>query len=269
MFRQIIAPVDFSPLSELGLRWAGALARCGDARLTVVYANPLNPPAYFTAGRVEELQVRHREETREAGEQLRRFASAALGPAAFEARVAQALPVDAILAAAEETGADLIVMGTHGRSGFNRFMLGSVAERVLHQSTIPVLTVRGDAERAPDIRSILCPVNDSAAGRSALAVAARLAECAGAKVTALHVVEPGGPPPPEGAQVIRQGDAAAEIVAAAAELPCDLLVIGTNRKLFYDATVLGTTTARVVRHAPCPVLTVVETGSARTREAEV
>ncbi len=259
MYRHILAPVDFSPLSGLGLRWANALARCGGAQLTVLYAAPFNPPPYFTSSRIEQLRDSHREEMREAGEQLRRFAASVLGEMAprTAVEVAQALPVDAILDAVDRAGADLVVMGTHGRSGINRVMLGSVAERVLRQSRVPVLTVRGDVERQPEVRNILCPLNGSVAAEQALAVAKGIAACAGAKIRAVHVQEPGGPAPPEGVEVLRGGDAAAEIVATAAEMSCDLLVIGACRRRFHDATVIGTTTARVVRHAPCPVLTVV------------
>lgn len=270
MYHHILAPVDFSPLSGLGLRWAGMLAHCGNARLTVLYANPFNPPPYFTSARMAQMEVRHREELREAEEQLQVFATSVLGPGGPSPaiRVVEALPVDAIMTVAEGTGADLIIMGTHGRSGFNRVMLGSVAERVLRESKVPVLTVRGDAERPPEVRHILCPMNGSPAARSAMNVANGIAACTSARVTAVHVLEPGAPPPPPGVQVVRQGNAAAEIVAASSELPCDLLVMGAHRRRFYDATVIGTTTARVVRHAPCPVLTVVVSEANQTSEAE-
>ncbi|HWQ56263.1 MAG TPA: universal stress protein [Bryobacteraceae bacterium] len=270
MYRHILAPVDFSPLSGLGLRWAGMLARCGNARLTVLYASPFDAPPYFTAARMAQMEVRHHEELREAEEQLRTFTTSVLGSdgPSTTIKVVEALPVDAIITVAEGTGADLIVMGTHGRSGFNRVMLGSVAERVLRQSSVPVLTVRGDVERPIQVRHILCPLDSSPAARSAMSMANGIAACTGANVTAVHVLEPGAPPPPAGVQVVRQGNAAAEIVAASAELPCDLLVMGARRRRFYDATVIGTTTARVVRHASCPVLTVVVSEANETREAE-
>jgi nucleotide-binding universal stress UspA family protein len=69
-----------------------------------------------------------------------------------------ALPADGILQLAALKNADLIVMGTHGRSGLNRWMLGSVAERVLRESPVPVLTVRSAPHET--IRRVLCPVHD-------------------------------------------------------------------------------------------------------------
>jgi len=176
-----------------------------------------------------------------------------------------------ILARAADAGAGLIVMGTHGRTGYNRWMMGSVAERVLRESPVPLLTVRGPS--GGTARRILCPVTDTKVSREALGVAAELAGCFGATLTALHVREPhavAAPPdlcvwmPAEERarcnvrEVVRHGDAAAEIVGLAAEEPFDLLVLGAPRRTFFDGLVLGTTTLRAVRHAPCPVQTVGE-----------
>ncbi len=163
-------------------------------------------------------------------------------------------------------------MGTHGRSGVNRLMLGSVAERVLRESEIPVLTVRGDAAAAvTPPKTILCPVNNTPAAREALSMAAHLARCFDGNILALHVKEGRAGQgigdlcawvPDEIRshctikELTREGDAAEEIVSLAKETPCDLLVIGARHRRFFDSTVLGSTTARVVRHAPCPVLTV-------------
>jgi nucleotide-binding universal stress UspA family protein len=182
------------------------------------------------------------------------------------------MPVDGVLRAAREAKVDLIVMGTHGRSGVNRLMLGSVAERVLRESEVPVLTVRGSTAAAmTPPKTILCPVNDTPAARAALSMAAHLAHCFDGNILALHVKESH---PGQGSgglrawvpdemrsrcdikELTREGDAAEEIVSLARETPCDLLVIGARHRRFFDSTVLGSTTARVVRHAPCPVLTV-------------
>jgi nucleotide-binding universal stress UspA family protein len=195
--------------------------------------------------------------------------------------VIEAAPAEAIRRSAEEAGADLVVMGTHGRSGFHRLMLGSVAERVLRESDVPVLTVRGGG---PPVRNILCPVNRSDAARGAFAAATELARLAGARLTALHVREPGAadsiedlcawlkPPQPVECQVReldRAGEAAREILKLASEQACDLLVVGSQHRRFFDSTVIGSTTARVVRHAPCPVLTVIAKGSGHTDEIPI
>src|SRR5574340_619134 len=259
MFRNILAPVDFSPLSAAGLRYAAEFARCTQARLTVLFANPFTPPPYFTQGKIAQMEEQYREGMREAEAQLHKFAEESVGEPRpdFGIQVVEALPVDGIMSAAANLGADLIAMGTHGRSGLNRFMLGSVAERVIREANIPVLTVRG-GEGRPHLRNILCPVAE-ALSPAAMATAALLKRCTGASLHILHVREPGAREPllPEGVDVIvREGDPAEQIVAASDD--CDLLVIGSRHRRFFDTTVIGSTTARVVRHARCPVLTVVE-----------
>jgi nucleotide-binding universal stress UspA family protein len=266
----VLCPVDFSDLSALALRYAVRLAGCLEAGVAVLYAEPFSPPPYFTPGQIASLESEFRESRRQAAGKLREFVAQALGPDApqVEIRIAEEAPADAIHRAAEELGAEAVVMGTHGRTGINRLMLGSVAERVLRESRIPVLTVRG-AERP--IRSILCPVNQTPAAREAAGLAAKLARCFGAQLTLAHVREPGSDSPavdpcslvPAGArsgcdirELTREGDAAREILALASESACDLLVVGAQHRPFFDATVIGATTARVVRHSPCPVLTV-------------
>ena len=270
--RQIIAPVDFSELSAHALRYAFMLASRWEAGLTAAYADPFTPPPYFTQHRLAALKLEFEQAKAESEEALREFVAAALGHAgrAVTVRVAEALPADGIHRMAAETAADLIVMGTHGRSGVNRFLLGSVAERVLRESSIPVLTVGARSSHPTGIREILCPVNDTPAARRALAWATALAARFGASVTALHVQEPAGAHPIEDLcawlpeqekractlrELHREGDAAGEIVAMSRESGCELLVLGSEHRAFFDSTVVGATVARVVRHARCPVLT--------------
>lgn len=275
--RHILAPVDFSELSALALQYADALSRCSGARITVLHASSFEAPPYFTQGQIEELRARLRAAQRQAERDLRDFVRKALGPEAAlpEVRVVEGRPTETILRTAAEIGADLIAMGTHGRSGWNRLMLGSVTERVLRESSIPVLTVRANAAPPPRplvIRHILCPVNDTAVARRALEHAAEMARCLDANLTLLHVDEGRKPdtiadlcawvPSEQRArcrirEVVRRGEAAREIIAQAAEEGCDILVIGAQHRRFFDSTVIGSTSVRVVRHAPCPVLTVI------------
>lgn len=278
--RHILCPVDFSELSALALRHAAALANCFQSHITVLYASRFVPPPYFTPGQIARLEREFRESEQQAQADLHEFIAATLGPQppAVDARIVDALPVEAIRRVAAETQADLIAMGTHGRSGINRLMLGSVTERVLRESHIPVLTVRGEGgpHQPAAIRRILVPVNNTEVARKALGVAAELARCFGAVLTLLHVNEPhpvspiadlcAWVPAAQRAQcqiqeVTREGVAAHEIIAHARQWPCDLLVIGAEHRRFFDSTVIGGTTVRVVRHAPCPVLTVIAESS--------
>lgn len=268
--KTILCPVDFSELSAHALRHAGMLAECASAKVVAVYADWFEAPAYFTAGRVEALQQQFRDAVGEAERSLKAFVNSTLGVRAVEVetRIVEALPVDGIRQLAADTGADLIVMGTHGRSGFNRWMLGSVTERVLREVPIPLLTVRA-APRGP-IRRILSALDGTGASRNAFALAIRLGACLHAEVAALYVQEDVSAPVPELCQwisdeerercsireVVRHGDPAAEIVALAAKEEFDLLVIGAPHRPFFEGLILGSTTLRAVRHAPCPVLAV-------------
>jgi len=144
----ILCPVDFSDLSAHALRYAAMLARRLNARITVVYAHSYSAPQYFTKANLDELESQFRESLREAEVELQEFTRRQTDYMDVDIRIVQVHPVDAIHKTAQDVGADLIVMGTHGRSGLNRLMLGSVAEGVLRESQVPVLTVRGDAAEA-------------------------------------------------------------------------------------------------------------------------
>lgn len=271
-FEIILVPVDFSEISAHALRTASMLAaRCGQAQIVAMYANWFEAPPYFTMGRLDELQKEFRESLQLAQDSLAAFVRSTLGDLAdaVQVRAMEALPADGIRQLAALKKADLIVMGTHGRSGLNRWMLGSVAERVLRESPVPVLTVRSAPRET--IRRVLCPVHDTELSRRALNFAAGLATCFDAGLTVLHVHEPSGSNPVSDLcswvpaeersrcsiqELVRQGDAAEEIVKLAAAEPYDMVVLGAARRRFFEGMILGTTTLRTVRHAPCPVLTV-------------
>ncbi len=267
----ILCPVDFSDVSAYALRYAAEVARCRDLPVIALHASWWEVPPYFTEARVAELQKEFRDSQRAAGHSLRAFVDSALEGAGKKVttRLVEALPADGILRAATDTAAGLIVMGTHGRSGWNRWTLGSVAERVLRESEIPVLTVRRDLQHP--IRQILCPVSDTPESGRALDMAAHFGACFGAVVTALHVHEPQATAPiaslcawiaPEQRthcqirELVHHGNAAEEILRVLSQENYDLLVVGAPRRRFFDGMTLGGTTLRAVRHAPCPVLTV-------------
>jgi len=276
VWKHILCPVDFSETSGLGLRYAGALARCSQSRLTVLYADRFEPPPYFTKSQIDQYAEQCRDCKAQAESRLHEFVDAEFGPNSIEieSQVDEGYAAESIIRISSKLNAGLIVMGTHGRSGLNRWTLGSVAERVLSDTQIPLLTVRPPMTPPPPslaIRNVLCPVDDTPAARGALAYATALGQCFAARVTVLHVREKGGshgiesldtwiPGPDRAGSELRpqyrEGEAAREVVAAASEPDCDLIVIGAHRRGFFGGKVLGTTTVRVVRHAPCPVLSV-------------
>ena len=186
---QILCPVDFSDTSQHALDHAAAIARWYNARLTLLYVFA-NFPVMDVPPLVLEAPDRERLMTA-----MRGMAAAVPREVPVDFRI-QAAPYihEEIVAQLGATDADLLVLGTHGRSGFQRLFLGSVTEKVIRKATCPTLVV---PPRAPHVaagapiqfRRILCPVDFSESSLDALAYAINMAEEADAKLTLLHVVE--------------------------------------------------------------------------------
>ena len=135
--RRIVHPTDFSELSRPAFELACALARDYGAKLVVLHVSP-PPPVGVVEGITVELPTGWEEQVRAQLDRIK--------PADTRVRVAHRMEQgDAareIVRAAAETKADLIVLGTHGRSGLARVLMGSVAEAVMRKAPCPVLTVR-------------------------------------------------------------------------------------------------------------------------------
>ena len=175
MYRRLLVPVDGSPTSLLGLRHALGLARDQGAVvrvLNVVDEMIMAPMADgYAVADMSSILDSMRETGRKALEEavaLGRDAKVKTEAAMLEARGHRVS--DVILAQAKKFGADLIVMGTHGRRGLNRLLLGSDAERVLRDASMPVLLVRqtGSARRKQGTKRKTAGRNPrtGAAGRS-------------------------------------------------------------------------------------------------------
>jgi nucleotide-binding universal stress UspA family protein len=197
-----------------------------------------------------------------------------------------------ILEEARTMPADLIVMGTHGRTGFTRMLLGSVTERVLRQAPCPVLTVPRKVKPtdAPPVQRILCPIDFSESSLRALRHAATVAREAEAELVVLHVIEllpeatvyghgivdigayddkfretararmaaaieDSVPESKTVTEVIAAGRPYKEILREADERRADLIVIGIQGRGSADLMLFGSTTQQVVRQATVPVLT--------------
>ncbi len=143
VFKRIVVPLDGSTMSEAVLPCVKSLAQACEAEVLLVrVAEPLRPAIYPYG--VALLEPIVREARAEANSYIQHIA-ATLNDAGLRvhADVIDALDVaNALLNYAETYGADLIAMSTHGRSGLNRWLLGSVADRVAHHSALPVLLVR-------------------------------------------------------------------------------------------------------------------------------
>lgn len=140
----ILHPTDFSESSEFAFRVACALARDYGARLVLLHVLP--PPMVVYAG--GPVPAETWPSSQEAKEKLRQLEGQAQR-VRVESQVMEGDPVDMILRAAEETSSSLIVMGTHGRTGLGRLLLGSVAELVIRKAPCPVLSAKPVPVREP------------------------------------------------------------------------------------------------------------------------
>lgn len=148
--RTILVAVDFGEASARAVALAATLASEFGAKLRAVHAERFEPPPYFTFEQIARLEAERRAGQTAAVHHLARFAGSA-GAATVDPVVVDGPPVEAILETA--AGADLIVMGTHGRRGPGRWWLGSVAERVVRAARIPVLVTRAASSPARDVFS--------------------------------------------------------------------------------------------------------------------
>ena len=225
---------------------------------------------------------------------LREFCRGAGGDVAVDLRVEQGDVGQEIVRCAESLPADMVVLGTHGLSGFDRWVLGSIAVKVVRTSPVPVLTIAppGDRSFVPTTRfqRLLCPIDLSPASREALRWSALLAQPNQARVTALHVVDwrPDLNAPHEADSdpaayrrhlqhearqrvqaavaevegleaaadvVVCQGRSPEEILRFAGHVGSDLIVMGVHGSATHRLF-FGSTAHRVVRESSCPVLTV-------------
>lgn len=294
-FEKILCPTDLSHSSRAALRHAAAVAAWYNAQLTVLHVVPTFDAIQIPPGALgESVQVVYpssRDEVMAAMQaQVEATGSNAVNPAVVaEAGDAANLIIDKALA----IPADLIVMGTHGRSGFNRFLYGSITEQVLHRAPCPVMAVPPHAPPTADVAftRILCPLDFSPASLQAFGFALALTRQARGTLIVLHVVEwLAEHEPRENAHfnipeyrqyllddakarlaaqiegearawsaiepVVTTGRAYREILRAATERKADLIVMGAQGRGGIGLALLGSATQQVVRGAVCPVLTV-------------
>ena len=278
----VLCPIDFSDNSRGALRYAAEIAAHLGARLTLLAVNdPLLVEASRLAAAPDHLVEVTVREVDTFCRQTLDGRLAAVGDVRLE--VAAGKPAAEILRIARERGADLIVMGSHGSTGFRKLFFGSTTERVLRETTVPVLVTPAEdagptrAEDAPaTVRRILTPVDLTAATAHQLAVAQKVAEHLGVPLLLLHVIEPvrsmvaahprlpkidaerrdraereleefvAGVPPrvkPEG--LIAYGEPAEEIAKVATERGAGLIVMGLHSSPLLGPR-MGSVTYRVL-----------------------
>jgi len=189
--KTVLAATDFSEPAETASRLARELAGSFAARFHILHVIVLLEDPHL-----EESHRLQLEELVATADEARRKVLAERPPDSAEVAVVPHLvrgiaPGETIVEVAANVGADLIVMGTHGRRGLSHLLLGSVAERVVRTARCAVLTVRAEAAVNPQgPRRILVPHDFSEPSAAAVRTAGLWARHFGSEITLLHVVEP-------------------------------------------------------------------------------
>ncbi|HEX2685559.1 MAG TPA: universal stress protein [Kofleriaceae bacterium] len=286
-FTKILCPIDFSSDSQQAMRVAIRLANEANAELVLTHAWYL--PAISYAGEYtfspEVIQQMTDDAERGLDEATREATT--LGAGRVTSKLLAGVPWQQIVETLEQDRAfDLVVMGTRGRTGLSRILLGSVAQDVIRHAPCSVLAVHPGNEPTPLYR-VLCPVDFSAGSQYAVDLAAGLTQPGGAGITLAHVIElpvayAGEPFVPEFARDLdkasaklldewaarlrskvlvpvvtrtRIGSPGAQTLAILDDDPTfDLVVMGSHGRTGIPRMLLGSVAEKVVRHAKCPVL---------------
>jgi nucleotide-binding universal stress UspA family protein len=277
---KIICPTDFSEFAESAFAESVRLARRFGAEVTVLHVMPFAVPVGGDVGYVP-IPLFQDEAVRKAKLlEIRRFVDAIEHTGVpVDTAYREGNPSEEIRSAVREARADLVVMGTHGRSGFKRLALGSVTEAVLRDPPASVLIVRHEVAPRRDVfRRIVCATDISERTERTIAAALALADEGAEALTVLNVIEEGRessrreleraalealrtliPDEARSSYRIEEhvafGEAGREIVRIAAEEEADLVVMGNHRHGPLGG-LFGSTVRDVLREAPCPVLLV-------------
>jgi nucleotide-binding universal stress UspA family protein len=287
--RTILWPTDFSDDSRHALDHAAAIARWYSARIVALHAfSPVYAESPVLAGADDGFGT-------SAGIYTQLQDEIAIPTAGIDTTVdvVESAAAPAIVKYATQHDVDLLVIGTHGTSGFEHLLLGSVTEKVLRKAPCPVLTVPPRAQKTSSLpfKRIVCPTDFSSSSISALQTAVSFAQEGDAKLTIIHVLEDADEHelfvarpydvhhhrelreqhlrelvdsivPPALREwtmpnlVITSGKPYQEILRVVGDQTADLIVMGVQGRTPFDVMMFGSTTNQVVRRATCPVLTV-------------
>jgi nucleotide-binding universal stress UspA family protein len=278
--------VDFSPGSQQAIQLAVRLASSCDAEIVIAHAWYIPPVAgaanhAFPANLVQQIADDANRALEEASTKTRQ-----LGAKRVRTLLLTGMPWHQIVDVLADHTYDLVVMGTHGRTGLARVLLGSVAEKVVRHAPCSVLTTKPNETRS--FSHVLCPIDFSESSRYATELAATLVQPGGSGITLLHVVETpvvyAGEPEalefltgldrrsmtaledwasqlrsklPAAIPVVtktRIGNPGAQTLEVLDDGRYDLCVTGTHGRTGLRRALLGSVAEKLVRHASCPVL---------------
>jgi nucleotide-binding universal stress UspA family protein len=290
--QHILVPLDFSEFSNKALDFALAIAEKFHSQITLFHAVVLFQDDVDEEQRLQEYEewIKRRERNihHQMNNSQQKAESRGLKVDSIIKRGVNA--ADVIVEYLQDHPCDLVIMGTHGRTGLKHLLLGSVAEKVVRLSPIPVMTIHRSLQKF-QVSKILTPIDFSIYSKNAADDAIALASHLGSSLEFIHVIEHDIHPSFYAAgiesifqidtglknrvitnlkefladqlnpnikaeYVVREGKAHKEIVDYAKEAQTDLIVIATHGLTGLDYILLGSTAEKVVRSANCPVLTV-------------
>ncbi|EMA48577.1 MULTISPECIES: universal stress protein [Halococcus] len=289
MYETILVPTDGSEHAIRAAEHAHYLARAFGATVHLISAADIQTAGgMFNAGGVDsEFVTRIEAENEQAIETT----EVVFDSDAIESAVLRGRPVNAILEYADNHDADMVAMGTHGRTGVSRYVAGSVTEHVVRRAPCPVLTtkVTERSNLVGDYEDVMVPTDGSDAASAAIEHGIEIAKRAGARVHAVIIVDvdamaptPGSTPPPElierfeaegerateaiadraaeagldATTSVSEGLPARDLLGYADEHDVDLITMGTTGRTGVSRYLLGSTAERLIRHAEMPVLAV-------------
>lgn len=279
-FERILVPTDFSEVSDRALQYAKAIAMQDNSQLLLVQVNPpvnlIMPPegAWIDEAGIQAAQEEHLEQS-----------GAALRSEGFRAQAISLTGAlyDELLSAVKKNEADLIVMGTHGRKGYERLLLGSDAEAILRHAHCPVLLVGPQAPALQDktwrVREVICATTLNPRSAHVAAFAHKFAAQHGAELVLFHVQDPESSEDPDWAAFedafhryvsedlgsrswlrtrLATTAPGTSIVDLAKQRGSDLIVMGAHPASSLATHLAPGTAAKVVMEAPCLVMTLLE-----------
>jgi len=290
MFDSILVPTDGSEHATRAAEHGAALARAFSASLHVMAViDTRTAGGPFSGGDLEDETLDRM--TADAEDTVTAITDAVDAAGAIQTTIRTGNPADEICAYRDDHNIDLIAMGTHGRTGVERYLAGSVTESVVRHADVPVFTVRAteQSRKTDSYDDILVPTDGSTSATAAVEPACEIAAQFDSRLHALNVVNLGdvatgseytlptdlidtleaqGEKVTEriaararesGVETVTQvvdGFPAADILDYAEENDIDLIVMGTAGRTGLNRFIMGSTTERLIRHADMPVLAV-------------
>ncbi len=281
--KNVLIATDFSHHSDPALHYGLELAHLYGAQAEIAYVVPTDE---FVLAGPEALHAAREAARRDLLDFKARLrhAGALVEDVDYHLTMLEGSVADCLLQCASEKKIDLLVVGTHGRRGLGKFIIGSVAEKVFRHSPVPVLTIGPNIHEPREInlmRHMLAPCDLTPKSHPAVQYACTLAEAHGSRLTVLHVVdhlrEVTNLDPyrvkreieeklaeivgtvPEGVDVdyrVEFGNVAATILRVASETAANLIVVGVRRSAGVLDRFMWPIAYELVREAACPVLTI-------------